>query len=83
MCIEALWASQIQYFLTHDSRMFDFYGCYGHPGTTLVELGSLFHILFGFSYSTALALAISILIAMVTLPALSSSFCSIAKKSGG
>ena len=46
--------------------MFDFYGCYGHPGTTLVELGSLFHVVFGLSYSAALILSMSILIATVT-----------------
>ena len=63
---QSMWAKQIQYLLTHDPRVFDFYAAYGHPGTTLVELGSLFHILFGFSYSTALTLGMSILIAVVT-----------------
>lgn len=62
----SMWANQIQYFLTNDPRLFDFSAAYGHPGTTLVELGSLFHVLFGFSYSTALTLSMSILIAMAT-----------------
>jgi hypothetical protein len=61
-----IFANQIQYFLTHDPREFDLLGAYGHPGTTVVELGSLLHIFFGVSYVNAVTLSISILIAGAT-----------------
>jgi hypothetical protein len=62
-----MWAYQIRYFLTNDPYGFDlFHAGYGHPGTTLMGLGSLFHILFGLSYSTALTLSVTLLIATVT-----------------
>jgi hypothetical protein len=61
---KTMWARQIQYLLNRDPRQFDLYGAYGHPGTPLVELGSLFHIVFGFSYDNAVTLSMSILIAM-------------------
>ena len=58
-----MWTNQIQYFLTQDPRMFDFYAAYAHPGTTLVALGSLLHILLEISYRQALLLSMSLLIA--------------------
>jgi hypothetical protein len=61
-----LWANQIAYFLNHDPRVFDMLGAYGHPGGTLVALGSLFHIFFGLSYSNALIFSVSLLIATTT-----------------
>jgi hypothetical protein len=59
---KTIWADQIQYFLNRDPRAFNMYLAYGHPGTTLVELGSLFHIIFGITYVNALTLSMSILI---------------------
>jgi hypothetical protein len=61
-----LWTNQIQYLLNHDPRQFGIYSAYGHPGTPLVELGSLFHIVLGFSYDNAATLALSFLIASAT-----------------
>jgi len=58
-----MWTNQIQYFLTEDPRMFNFYAAYAHPGTTLVGLGSLLHILLEISYRQALLLSMSLLIA--------------------
>lgn len=58
-----LWASQIEYFLNRDPRAFDMLGAYGHPGTTLLELGSLFHLVLGTSYGDSLILGVSLLIA--------------------
>ena len=63
---QSVWENQIQYFMNHDPRGIDFYGAYGHPGTTLVGLGSLFHILFGASYHNALRASMSLLIAVST-----------------
>jgi len=61
-----IWAEQIQFFLERDPRVFDLFGAYGHPGTTLIELGSLFHGFFGVSYIHATMLSMSILIAGAT-----------------
>ena len=61
-----MWANQIQYFLEQDPRVFDFNRAYGHPGTTLVALGSMLHVFFGISYLNALSLSISIFIAGTT-----------------
>ena len=61
-----MWTSQIQYFLSNNPRQFNFFAAYGHPGTTLVVLGSIFHILFGLSYGNALTLGLAILIAAAT-----------------
>jgi hypothetical protein len=63
---QTLWANQIQYILNQDPREFDLFRCYGHPGTTLVELGSLFHIFFSTSYPIAVTLGTSVLIAGAT-----------------
>ena len=62
----ALWADQIQYFLNRDPREFNFYGAYGHPGTTLVGLGSLLHILLGVPCLNAVTLSMSFLMAAAT-----------------
>lgn len=70
---KVMWTNQIEYFLNNDQRAFDFYKAYGHPGGTLVALGSLFHLLFGVSYSVALKLSMSLLIA--TASALCAVFC--------
>jgi hypothetical protein len=59
----SLWADEIKFILTQDARAYDFYGAYGHPGTTIVELGILFHKLFGISFNNSVALAISLLVA--------------------
>ncbi len=61
-----MWAQQIQHFLNSSSAVFNFRAAYGHPGTTLVGLGCLFHILFGFSFNIALTLSVALLIAAVT-----------------
>ena len=61
-----MWANQIQYFLNNNPAVFNFHAAYGHPGTTLVGLGSLFHILFGLSFSTSLTLSAALLIAAAT-----------------
>lgn len=58
-----MWSDQIRYFLTDDPRVFDFDKAYGHPGTTIVLIGSLLHSLFNVSYRTALDLGMSLLIA--------------------
>jgi hypothetical protein len=65
-----MWINQIQYFFTHDPHQFDFFQAYCEPGTTLVGLGALFHLLFGLSYSTCYDLA------MLTFFAFSIGFCS-------
>lgn len=62
----AMWADQIKYFLTNDPRVFDYYAAYGHPGTTLIVLGSLLNLIFGFSYNTAIIISISTLVAGTT-----------------
>ena len=61
-----MWANEIQFFLNQDPRVFNFHAAYGQPGTTLLGLGSLLHLFFGFSYVTALDLAVSLLIASGT-----------------
>ena len=61
-----MWSSQIQYYLSHDIREFDFYTAYGHPGGTVIELGVLFSLIPGCSYNIALAIGISLLIATAT-----------------
>ena len=61
-----MWANQIKFFLNHDPRVFDFHLAYGHPGTTFLGLGCLFHTYLGLPYVTALNLGISILIAFAT-----------------
>jgi len=61
-----MWANQIEYVLNHDPRAFDFYLAYGHPGTTLVQLGSLLHIVFGIPYEKTVILSMSMLLAGVT-----------------
>jgi hypothetical protein len=63
---KSIWADQLRYFLNNDPRMFDFYLAYGHPGTVLLELGIVFHVLLGVSYATAMTLGESILIAAAT-----------------
>lgn len=61
----AMWADQIKYFIIHDPRVFDYFAAYGHPGTTLVELGSLLNLL-GISYGNAIIICISTLVAGAT-----------------
>lgn len=61
-----MWANQIQYFLDNDPRLLNFYAAYGHPGTTLVGLGSLLCLSLGISYAQALVLSMSILVAGAT-----------------
>lgn len=62
----AMWADQIKYFSTNDPRVFDYYAAYGHPGTTLIELGSLLNLIFGFSYNNSIIISISTLVAGTT-----------------
>lgn len=62
----SMWADQIKYFLSNDPRVFDYYAAYGHPGTTLVELGCLLNRVFGFSYNNAIIISISTIVAMAT-----------------
>ncbi|HEY6839258.1 MAG TPA: hypothetical protein VI389_10980 [Geobacteraceae bacterium] len=61
-----MWASQLRFFLTNDPRQFNFFAGYGHPGTTLISLGSVFHVLFGVSYSNALTLSLTVIISGAT-----------------
>jgi len=61
-----MWADQIKFFLTRDPAVFNMRAAYGHPGTTLISLGSLFHIIFGFSYAGSLTLSVALLIAAAT-----------------
>lgn len=68
-----LWTDQIRYVLSHDPKQFDLFGCYGHPGTTIIELASMFHLIGGISYRVSLVLSESVLIAVST--ALCSVYC--------
>jgi hypothetical protein len=61
-----MWADEIKFFLSQDPRVFNFHAAYGQPGTTLVGLGSLFHVFFGIPYVAALDLSVSLLIAAAT-----------------
>jgi hypothetical protein len=58
-----IWADQIHYFLHNDPRQFDFSAAYGHPGGTLVALGSLLHRCFGAPCPDALIISVSFIVA--------------------
>ncbi|NVN97578.1 hypothetical protein HXX01_05150 [Candidatus Nomurabacteria bacterium] len=61
-----MWANQINYFLSNNPQQFDFHMAYGHPGTTLVVLGAIIYKVFGVSFSHALTITISFIIALLT-----------------
>ena len=61
-----MWADQIRYFLSNNPAEFCFDQAYGHPGTTLVGMGSLFHLLFVLDFSTSLTLSVALLTATLT-----------------
>jgi hypothetical protein len=63
---KTMWANQIVWYLNQDPRVFDFNAAYGHPGGTLVGLGSLLYRYCGLSSSVALSVSMSLYIAAAT-----------------
>jgi hypothetical protein len=63
---KTMWVRQIEYFVVGDPRMFDFFAAYGHPGTTIVALGSFFHVGLDASYDNSLALSMGLLVSVTT-----------------
>ncbi len=59
-----MWANELGLFIARDPKQFDFNGAYGNPGTPVLELGTLFHALFGVTYYNAVLLSVSMLIAL-------------------
>ncbi|HJV34830.1 hypothetical protein [Geomonas sp.] len=61
-----MWAHEIFFLLTRNPAALNFNAAYGHPGTTLLELGSLLHLVSGLSYYPALAFSTAFLVAVLT-----------------